>query len=84
MPDGFTRSLTIELIIQGTAAVGASVNVEVITTAYYGNTTAANTVTQPIALATDGTLSIVPGVKYSATGSTETVQLRSYIIQALN
>ncbi|MDP2789203.1 MAG: hypothetical protein Q8O46_04130 [bacterium] len=83
--DSTTRSGSISFLIYGTAAAGASVNVETMSvgsTAVVSSST--NTTTQPLALATNGTLAITPGVTFSATGSTETMVLRTYLIEELN
>lgn len=82
--NGATRSLSLAFIIQGTDAAGASVAVETGVLGTIGNTTAANQTTQPVNLATNGTLNIVPGIKYSGTGGTESVVLRTYMIEYLN
>ena len=69
-----------------TAAAGAAADVE--TTANVPlmatDVMGANTVAQPVALATNGTLTITPGITFSGTGSTESWQLRTYVIEELN
>ena len=91
LPNTVTRSGTFSFVIHGTAAAGASVNVE--TMAQSGVTlnlnnaaqaNALNNTDQPVALATNGTLAITPGVTYSGTGSTETFVLRTFIVEELN
>lgn len=72
--------------VYGTAAAGASANVETFPVSLIVgvNDASNNSVAQPIALATNGTLAITPGITYSGTGSTETYVLRTYTIEELN
>jgi hypothetical protein len=82
--NGTTFSTAWSFLISGTAAAAASANIETGVYATLGvNTNALNTVTQPVSLATDGALSIIPGITYSGTGSTETCVMRTYIIEIL-
>lgn len=83
LPDAQTRTRAFTFLISGRAAAGASANVT--TSALTASwTDLANTVDQPVALATNGTLAITPGITYSATGSTDTVELQSWMVEELN
>ena len=84
--DSVTRTQTVITNIVGTAAAGASVAVEATGTGGFSpNGTILGTIDQPVAgIATNGTLNIVPGVTWSATGSTDTLTLLSYIVEELN
>lgn len=82
--DATTRTLSAQFLIQGTAAPGASVDVETQMAASLNTTLGMNTVVQPVALPTNGALTIVPTIQYSATGSTETMQLRTFLVEQLN
>lgn len=83
--NSITRSSSFTYLLHGTAAAGASVAVETgVSASIAVNINATNTVTQPVNLATNGTLTVVPGITYSATGSTETNVLRTYLVEALN
>jgi len=82
--NSLTRSTAWGFLITGTAAAAASANVETAIFSNLGvNTNALNTVTQPVSLATNGTLAITLGITYSGTGSTETSVLRTYIVEEL-
>lgn len=81
--NGVTQSMSFSFMIYGRAAAGASANV---TTAPVGSTldgSQTNRVNQPVALATNGTLTINFGVTYSGTGSTETDEQQAYIIEEI-
>lgn len=84
--NGVTRSCQIIFIIQGTAAASGSAPVETFAalSGGYASGGMLGTTDQPVNLATNGTLTIVPGITYSGTGSTETMVLRSYMVEALN
>ena len=80
-----TRSFLAVLVICGTAAAGASVAVET-ATGGFGNFTASSSTSstgQPVNLATDGTLNIVPGVAFGTSTSGESVVLRLAVIREL-
>lgn len=83
--DGLTRSGTFVLTIIGREAPGAAANV---TTANINprlaDSNTMNTTNQPVALATNGTLAVTPGVVWSGTGSTESCELQGWIIEELN
>jgi len=78
--DGLTRGGMMEFLICGTAAAGASVAVDTMRTESYNNDNAQNNTAQPVSLATNGTLTIVPGVTFSGTGSTEVYRILNVII----
>lgn len=82
-PDGITRSGARQFYVCGTAAPGASVNVD--TFVVYGSGSAMgndwNNTTQPVALATNGTLAVAFGITFSGTGSTETMELRQAVVE---
>ena len=85
--DGNTRAITIIYQLVGTAAAGASVAVEA--SGVFGINALANaggnSIAQPVAgLATNGQLTIVPGMTFSGTGSTETATLLSAVVEELN
>lgn len=87
LTNSITRSGTITFLIYGTAAAGAAANVEtfgegIVFVANPDN--ALNNVSQPVALATNGTLDIVPGVNWTGTGSTETFTIRTFIVEGVN
>lgn len=76
-----TGSHSYEFVVYGTAAAGASVDV---ITGLQANILApgyTNRTVQPVALATNGALDITTGVQWSATGSTETMELMSFLIE---
>lgn len=85
--DSITRSAVGTYYIHGTAAAGASVNVETcaltLGMALDGNS-GMNSVAQPVALATNASLSVVPGVTWSSSGSTDTLTLRTYLVEEVN
>jgi hypothetical protein len=87
--DSRTRSQLITLHLVGTAAAEASVAVEAgIASPGIGSGLAfgsLNATAQPVSgLATNGPLAIVFGGSWSATGSTETLTLLSYLVEELN
>ena len=79
------RTITSQYLIEGLSAVGATANV---TTSPINNPgavgTAANTVSQPVARATNGALALTIGITWSGTGSTETMTLNSVMVEELN
>lgn len=81
-----TRSIMATYTFFGTTAAGGSANVDTGSAAPFtnGSGNGVNTVAQPVALATNGSLNIVPGVTWSGTGSTETLTILSVTIEALN
>src|SRR5690606_25519912 len=86
LTNGVTRSGTMTFTIHGTDVAGGSANVESMLQGFQIYTAAnqVNTVTQPQALATNGTLAITPGITYSATGGTESMVLRTFTVELLN
>lgn len=82
-----TRSMEMVFYIHGTAAAGASVPVEVGTANGAGNFpnfgAQSNNTTQPVSLATDAALSIVFGVAFSGTTATESLTLRTFVVEEL-
>ena len=81
--NGITRIYSMVVYIVGTAAAGASVPVESSVIYAVPSTGAYSNIAQPVNLATNGTLSIVNGVTWSATGSTETMTLRTFLVEEL-
>jgi hypothetical protein len=79
-----TRSLVLVLYVFGRAAAGAAANVSTASLAATFNLGDSNAVDQPVALATNGTLAITPGITYSGTGSTETDELQGWLVEELN
>jgi hypothetical protein len=82
-----TKSIMAIYTIMGTAAAGGSVSVICGSTApFTGNSgTGTNSTDQPVAaIATNGTLNIVPGITFSGTGSTETVTILFATIEEVN
>lgn|SRR3990167_766170 len=80
--DSVTRGIAFQWLILGRAVAGAAADVSTARTNV--GTITDNTVNQPVALATNGTLTINYGVKWNATGSTETVEQQGFIIEELN
>ena len=82
--DSVTRSMVIPFLIHGRAAAGAAAAVSTGTVGNLPANSSQNTVDQPVTLATNGTLTVSLGVTYSGTGSTETLELQSWMIEELN
>ena len=82
--DSLTRQTTFVFYIYGRAAAGAAAAVSAVPVGILYSSALNNTVTQPVNLATNGTLTINFGVTWSATGSTETVEQQGFIIEELN
>lgn len=83
--NGVTRTFTPISIITGRAAAGASVGVSCgVASAIWTNANTFNNIDQPISLATNTALAITPGLTYSGTGSTESLQLQSWIVEEWN
>ncbi len=82
----FTRNWELVFDVWGTAAAGASVATEtaMVFPGTTGNMSTSNSTTQPVNLATNGTLAITPGITFGATGSTDTVTLRTYKVEVFN
>ena len=80
--DSVTRNFTFTFYIFGRAAAGASAAVTTASTGLLLSSSLAHD--QPVNLATNGTLTINFGVKWSGTGSTETVEQQAFIIEELN
>ncbi len=85
-PAAITRSVIHTFYIFGRDAAGAAANVS--TTAlpvtFAGVLLNGNQINQPVALATNGTLTINLGVTFSGIGSTETMEQQAFIIEELN
>ncbi len=82
--NGLTRSGLMTFVVCGTAPASGAANVETIYQPggdWPGGTADLNNVVQPVALATNANLDVVPGVAWSATGSTETMVLRTFIVE---
>lgn len=82
--DGLTRSLVMQYFIWGRAAASGAAN---ISAAYQGDRSSPNVINstnQPVSVATNGTLAITPGVAYSGTGSTESIELQAWLVEELN
>lgn len=80
-----TRGFCINFLIYGTAAPGASVNVDsFVMNAGAVQSATINTTTQPVALATNGTLTIVPGIAFGTNTSGESVVLLDALVEELN
>jgi len=84
-PNVANKSWTQVIYLYGTAAPGASVAVEVSTVGpgLHSNAGTVNTATVQN-LATNGTLAIVPGITWGATGGSDTVTLRNAMVERLN
>ena len=84
--NGTTRTGYMVFLILGTAAASGSSATETsgVTNMGYTSTGQLNSIDQPVNLATNGTLNVVPGVTYSGTGSTETMTLRAFTIEEVN
>ena len=81
-----TRSSGMSILIFGRQAAGASAAVTVGATLdkWIGGG-GDNTINQPVTgIATNGTLALTFGVTYSATGSTETVEIQGWTIEEVN
>ena len=81
--NSITRSLLMQWWVFGTATPGASVNVNTtwLTPALLNNGASYNALTQPIALATNGTLNIVPGLTYGTNTGGETSTLLHAVVE---
>jgi hypothetical protein len=83
--DGQDVDRTATVRVCGTAAAGASANV--ITSASNANASignfSENTISQPVALATNGTLALTLGITFSATGSTDVLAANTYTVERL-
>lgn len=79
-----TQTATWQFLIFGRAAPSASSNVTVGFPTLFISNGNPNNLNMPIAVATDGALDIILGIVYSATGSTETVQLQAWLVEELN
>lgn len=86
LANSVTRSVAYSFLIIGKAAAGAAADVStsVVSMQNFTSTTIPNTVNQPVALATNGTLTINLGITYSGTGSTETIEQQGFLIEELN
>lgn len=80
-----TRGVVMVAMIFGTAAAGASANVDtsIVNFTVVNNSTSNNT-TQPVALATNGTLTIVPGINFGTSTGGETTTLLDAMVESLN
>jgi hypothetical protein len=82
LPDGVSgRTFTIIYNIWGRAASGAAAAVSTSNVGDKGTPASINTTNQPVNLATNGTLAITPGLTFSGTGSTETIELQAWLVE---
>ena len=79
-----TESVTWEFFVWGRAAAGAAAATTSGFTTRFISTGDPNVINQPVNLATNGSLAISLGVTYSATGSTETIELQAWLVEELN
>ena len=79
-----TRTMAIVWTLVGTATPGASVGINVSMTAPYAAFNGQNAIGQPVAVATNGTLTVIPGVTFGTAGGGESSTLLSIIIEELN
>lgn len=79
-----TQTATWQFLIFGRAAPSSSSNVTVGFPTIFISNGHPNNLNMPIAVATNGALDIILGIVYSATGSTETVQLQAWLVEELN
>jgi hypothetical protein len=81
-----TRGMCHQFMIIGTAAAGASANVDtfIVVGSSFGNSAANNATSQPVALATNGALNIVFGIAYGTNTSGESITLLDAIVEELN
>ncbi len=80
-----TKTWGLEMILIGTGAAGASVNVHHIASNAQFTSTFVNSVASPILMATNGTLVIVPTAQWgSNAANTHTVYLRAMLVEELN
>ena len=83
--NSITRTFSVIYCIHGRAAAGASVGVSYgISSAIWTNANTFNNIAQPFLTATNGTLTVVPGITFSGTGSTESLELQAWMIEELN
>lgn len=84
--DSTNRSHIFQAYIVGRAAAGAAANVSSTLTGFIfaTNSVQGNLTDQPVALATSGTLAVTLGLAYSATGSTESLELQAWTLEELN
>lgn len=82
------RAMANEFIVLGLAAPGASANTESLVQGninLFSSTTILNSVAQPVALATNGALTLDIGTQWNSAGTgTNTVTLMGLIVEALN
>lgn len=82
-----TRAGVMQYYVFGTAAAGAAANVDtanVVPANINVWLNSGNSVAQPVALATNGALAIVPGVTFASTAGTDTRTLISAMVEVLN
>lgn len=79
------RGISDGLVIMGTAAPGASVNVEsgLSGPTFHNNANVGNNTAQPVALATNGTLALTVTAEYGANTAGNSVTLRQLIVEPL-
>lgn len=82
--NGLTESLSWQFLIYGRAAPGAAAAVTSGFLTRFISNGDPNTVNQPVNLATNGALDILFGITYSATGSTENIELQGWLVEELN
>lgn len=82
--DNITVSAVYTWLIFGRAAAGAAAATTTAAQHIPGIGSAAmNSTNQPVNLATNGTLDIVPGLTYSGTGGTESCELQAWMVELI-
>jgi hypothetical protein len=81
-----TRGMCAQFLIFGTAAAGASVAVDTarMDGTSFGNSGGNNSINQPVNLATNGTLTVLPGIAFSTNTGGESITLLDALVEELN